>query len=88
MQPVELYPGIVSDPNILRGKPVLKGTRVPISLVLGKLAGGLSMEEIIYEYYLDMEAIRAALGYAAGGRDQSGRRGISGGTDEIGDRWG
>ena len=65
MQPVELYPGVVSDPNILGGKPVLKGTRVPVSLVLGKLAGGMSMEEIIYEYYLDIAAIRAALGYAA-----------------------
>ena len=65
MQRVELYPGVVSDPNILGGKPVLKGTRVPVSLVLGKLAGGMSMEEVIYEYYLDIEAIRAALGYAA-----------------------
>jgi uncharacterized protein (DUF433 family) len=65
MQSVELYPGVVSDPNILGGKPVLKGTRVPVSLVLGKLAGGMSMEEIIYEYYLDIAAIRAALGYAA-----------------------
>lgn len=65
MQPVELYPGVISDPNILGGKPVLKGTRVPVSLILGKLAGGMSMEEVIYEYYLDMAAIRAALGYAA-----------------------
>jgi uncharacterized protein (DUF433 family) len=65
MQPVELYPGVVSDPNILGGKPVLKGTRVPVALVLGKLAGGMSIEEVIYEYYLDMVAIRAALGYAA-----------------------
>jgi len=65
MPPMELYPGVVSDPNILGGKPALKGTRVPASLVLGKLAGGMSMEEVIYEYYLDMAAIRAALGYAA-----------------------
>ena len=65
MQPVELYPGVVSDPNILGGKPVIKGTRVPVSLVLGKLAGGMSVEEVIYEYYLNMADVRAALGYAA-----------------------
>lgn len=65
MQPVELYPGVVSDPEILGGKPVIKGTRVPVALVLGKLAGGMSVEEVIYEYYLSNEAIRAALGYAA-----------------------
>jgi len=40
MQIVELYPGIVTDPQILGGKPIIKGTRVPVSLVLGKLAGG------------------------------------------------
>ena len=65
MQPIELYPGVVSDPNILGGKPVIKGTRVPVSLVLGKLAGGMSVEEVMYEYYLNLEAVRAALGYAA-----------------------
>lgn len=64
MQTVEVYPGIVSDPGILGGKPVLKGTRVPVSLVLGKLAGGMSIEEVAYEYYLTSEGIRAALGYA------------------------
>ena len=65
MQPVELYPGVISDPNILGGKPVIKGTRVPVSLVLGKLAGGMSIEEVMYEYYLNLEGIHAALGYAA-----------------------
>ena len=65
MQAVELYPGVVSDPEILGGKPVIKGTRVPVTLVLGKLAGGMSIDEVIYEYYLNQEGIRAALGYAA-----------------------
>lgn len=65
MQPVELYPGIVSDPGILNGKPVIKGTRVPVALILGKLAGGMSMDEVIYEYYLRPKDIQAALGYAA-----------------------
>lgn len=65
MSEVELYPGVVSNPDILGGKPVIKGTRVPVALVLGKLASGMSVEEVIYEFYLSNEAIRAALGYAA-----------------------
>jgi len=65
MQAVELYPGVISDPNILGGKPVIKGTRVPVALVLGKLAGGMSIEEVMYEFYLDLAGVRAALGYAA-----------------------
>jgi hypothetical protein len=36
MQVVELYPGVVADPQILGGKPVRKGTRLPVSLVLGE----------------------------------------------------
>ena len=33
--------------------------------MLGKLAGGMSIEEVMYEYYLSLEGIHAALGYAA-----------------------
>ncbi len=65
MQAIELYPGIISDPKILDGKPIIRGTRVPVALVLGKLAGGMTIDELIYEYYLTMEGVRAALGYAA-----------------------
>jgi uncharacterized protein (DUF433 family) len=65
MSAIELYPGVITDSGILGGKPVIKGTRVPVSLVLGQLAGGMSIEEVMYEYYLDIEGIRAALGYAA-----------------------
>ena len=65
MQAVELYPGIIADPRILGGKPVIKGTRVPVSLVLGKLAGGMSFDDVCHEYYLSEEGLRAALGYAA-----------------------
>lgn len=65
MSSIELYPGVVADTSILGGKPVIKGTRVPVTLVLGQLASGMSMEEIMYEYYLSLENIRAALGYAA-----------------------
>ena len=65
MQAVELYPGIVADPQILGGKPVIKGTRVPVSLILGKVAGGMSIDDVRDEYYLTDEGVRAAFGYAA-----------------------
>lgn len=65
MQAIELYPVIISDPQILDGRPVIRGTRVPVALVLGKLAGGMTIDEVMYEYYLTMEGVRAALGYAA-----------------------
>jgi uncharacterized protein (DUF433 family) len=50
MQVVDLYPGIVTDPQILGGKPIIKGTRVPVSLVLGKLAGGMRIDQVRDEY--------------------------------------
>lgn len=61
----EIAPRIVVDPNIRFGKPVIQGTRVPVDLVLGKLAGGMSVDEIAEEYALTEEDIRAALRYAA-----------------------
>ncbi len=65
MSSLEVYPGVVSDSEVLGGEAVIKGTRVPVSLILGHLAGGMSIEELIYEYDLTIEDIRAALGYAA-----------------------
>jgi len=56
---------ITSDPEILRGKPRLKGTRIPVSLVLGCLAAGKAPEEITAEYPdLTREQIAACLDYA------------------------
>ncbi len=60
---IELYPGVITDAGILGGKPVIKGTRVPVSLVLGQLASGMSVEEVMYEYYLSQENIDAIQGY-------------------------
>jgi uncharacterized protein (DUF433 family) len=61
----EIYPGIVVDPQIVHGKPVIAGTRIPVSLVLGQLAGGISFEELQREYGPSEEQVRAAIGYAA-----------------------
>jgi uncharacterized protein (DUF433 family) len=55
----------VSDPEFLRGKPRLKGTRIPVSLVLGYLAAGKTFEEITAEFPdLTREQIAACLDYA------------------------
>ena len=56
---------IVSTPEVLRGKPRIKGTRVPVSLILGYLAAGYTIEEIIRELPdLKKEQIVACLDYA------------------------
>lgn len=52
---------IVIDPAICHGKPVIRGSRVPVMLVVGSLAGGMTFEEIEREYDLTAEDIRAAL---------------------------
>lgn len=57
--------GITIDPGILGGRPVVKGTRVPVHIIVGSLAGGMSIEEVCEEYTLTEEQVRAALGYAA-----------------------
>jgi uncharacterized protein (DUF433 family) len=63
--PVEWKDHIVSEAAILRGKPHLKGTRIPVSLVLGYLAAGSSPEQIIAEFPdLTPEQVAACLDYA------------------------
>ena len=56
---------IVSTPEVLRGKPRLNGTRIPVGLILGYLAAGNSFEKIIEEFPdLHDEQIAACLDYA------------------------
>ena len=63
--PVEWKEHIVSNPEILRGKPRLKGTRIPVGLVLGYLAAGKTADEIISEFPdLNRQQIAACLDYA------------------------
>ncbi len=52
------------DPLVQHGKPVIRGTRVPVSRIVGGLAGGMSPEEVLQEYEISMEDLRAALAYA------------------------
>lgn len=62
---IQLAPRIVVDPQVRFGKPVIEGTRVPVELVVAKLAGGMTVDEVVEEYELTPEDVRAALGYAA-----------------------
>lgn len=53
---------IVSDPNIMMGKPVVAGTRITVELILEELAAGTSAEELIVGHpALTPEAISAAV---------------------------
>lgn len=54
------------DPAILVGKPVIRGTRLSVELLLDFMAGGWSQDEILEDYPdLRLEDLRAALAYAA-----------------------
>jgi len=62
---IEIVPGVTADPKVAFGKPVIAGTRVPVALVLGQLAGGVGVPEICAEYDLTSEQVRAAIRYGA-----------------------
>jgi uncharacterized protein (DUF433 family) len=55
---------VVIDPKIQHGKPVIRGTRVPVARILGGLAGGMPFDELAREYDVTIEDIRAAINYA------------------------
>ena len=55
---------IIQDPKIMVGKPVIKGTRVAVTTVLGHLAAGVTAESVAEEYRLTKEDVLACLGYA------------------------
>jgi uncharacterized protein (DUF433 family) len=56
---------IVIDPKIMGGKPVVKGTRLPVQVIVGALAGGMTIAEICKDYRVTAEDVQAALAYAA-----------------------
>jgi uncharacterized protein (DUF433 family) len=61
---------VVVDPKIGHGKPVIRGTRTPVALIVGSLAGGMSFEDVQSEYDLTIEDVRAALRFAGELLDQ------------------
>jgi len=57
---------IVSDPDIMMGKPTIKGTRITVELILEELGQGLSVDEVLAAHpHLTREQVLAALQFAA-----------------------
>jgi uncharacterized protein (DUF433 family) len=57
---------IISNPKIMMGKPVIKGTRITVELILEKLSSGESVEQIVQAHpRLTQEAIQASCAFAA-----------------------
>ncbi len=61
----DLLARITVDPRVMAGKPVIKGTRITVELILELLASGMKPEEIAEDYQIGIEDIRVALLYAA-----------------------
>lgn len=58
---------IVSDPKVTLGKPVIRGTRITVELILEQFAVGRTEEEILRAHpHITREGIRAAIAFAAG----------------------
>ncbi len=56
---------IVIDPNVCHGKPIIRDTRTPVTVVLGALAGGDTFEDIQKEYGITADDIRACVAFAS-----------------------
>lgn len=63
---IDWHKHISVDPEIHHGEPCIKGTRIPVSMIVGSIADGMSFDEIIDAYpQLKKESVQAALAYAA-----------------------
>ena len=63
---MNLLKRITFDPNVMGGKPCLRGMRVTVGMVVGLIASDKTVDEILDAYpYLEREDIREALSYAA-----------------------
>ena len=57
---------ITFDPQVMGGKPCIRGMRVTVGMIVGLLAAGHSEQDVLSAYpYLETEDLRAALSYAA-----------------------
>ncbi len=60
------YDKITINPDVMLGKPVIKGTRIPVELIVRKLGEGAAFEDLLDAYpNLEKDDIQAALLYAA-----------------------
>jgi uncharacterized protein (DUF433 family) len=61
-----IHDRILVDPKVMFGKPVIKGTRITVELILRKLAEGMTDQQILEHHpHLTVEDIRAAAAFAA-----------------------
>jgi uncharacterized protein (DUF433 family) len=58
---VHMEDRVVIDPRVCHGKPVIRGTRVPVSIIVGSLASGMTVGEIEREYAVTAQDIGSAL---------------------------
>jgi uncharacterized protein (DUF433 family) len=57
---------ITTDINVMGGKPCIRGMRATVGMILGELAAGRTIEQLLADFpYLEEADIREALGYAA-----------------------
>jgi uncharacterized protein (DUF433 family) len=61
---------ITIDPKVCHGKPVIRGTRTPVTVILNALAGGDSFETLEKEYSITADDIRACIAFAAAEVDE------------------
>jgi uncharacterized protein (DUF433 family) len=74
MMAIEIAEGITVDPRVMVGKPVIKGTRMPVELVLAKLAANPDLDELFLDYpELTVDQIRACLRFATSLVQDAGR---------------
>ena len=59
-----MHKRIIIDPEIQHGRPVIRGTRVPVTRILSGLADKMTFDEICREYEVTVEDIQAAINYA------------------------
>ena len=62
---LRLAPRIVVNPCIHSGRPVIEGTRVPVDVLVGAVASGMTVEHVAEEYGVTRKDVLSALGYAA-----------------------
>lgn len=54
------------DPDVMAGKPVVRGTRIPVDAIIRRLAAGMSVSDVLEDYpNLQVEDVKAALEYSA-----------------------
>jgi uncharacterized protein (DUF433 family) len=62
---------ITQDPQVMDGKPRIRGLRVTVGAVLGMLADGATWDQILADYpYLESDDIRAALAFSSHEKDE------------------